>query len=68
MARLFGISGGQMLNKSWKRADFQENTFLSQEKVNKAVSFEITDDMKNFFQLPKIDSSLHDLKNFVRHG
>ena len=68
MARLFGIFGGHMLEKSWKRADFQVNTFLSQEKLKEARSFKITDDMKNFFQLPKIDSSLHDLKNFVRHG
>ena len=66
MDRLFG---GQIVDKSWKKTDSQENAFLSQDNLKKieAGSFEITDAMENFFHLPRIDSSLNDFKNFINH-
>ena len=67
MDRFFGLFGGQIVDKSWKKTDSQENAFLAQENLKKieAGSFEITDDMENFFQLPGINSSLCDFKNFI---
>jgi len=67
MDRLFGLFGGEVVDKSWKKTDSQENAFLSRENLRRieAGSFEMTDDMENFFQLPAINSSLFDFKNFI---
>lgn len=65
--RLFGHFGGQEFGQAWRKTDSQENAFLSQKRLKEieAGSFELTNDLVDFFQLPRIDSPIIDFKKYI---
>ena len=70
MIRLFSLFGGKTIDKSWKKKDSQENSIISQANLKRidAGTQEITDDLADFFQLPRVDSSLSDFKTYIENG
>merc|ERR1712106_1100633 len=70
MSRLFGLFGGELVDKYWAKADSQDNTVISQENLKKieAETFKISEDLMSFLNVPRIDSSLNDFKKFIELG
>merc|ERR1711874_764396 len=70
MSRLFALFGGELIEKNWRKKDSQANTVISQDSLKRfeADSFKTTEDFVTFLQIPRVDSTLNEFKNYIEHG
>ena len=68
MSRLFGLFGMKNFSMAWRKQDSQEKTFFSQEKLKHVVTdtMEPFQEIVNFLGVPCLDSSMEDLKKYIK--